>query len=78
MLAGVVASLVGQGSAPFEAAALGVYLHARAGDDLATHLGDAGLMATDLLAAIPRVRRHLAGVADRGGRLGFETPGGGA
>lgn len=74
VLAGVVASLLGQGLAPFEAAALGVYLHARSGEDLSTRLGDAGLMATDLLPGIPRVRRHLASVAERGGRLGFEAP----
>ncbi len=76
VLAGVIASLVGQGLAPFEAAALGVYLHARAAEDLSSHLGDAGLMATDLLPAIPRVRRHLAALRerDRGGRLGLEAP----
>lgn len=60
VLAGVIASLVGQGLAPFEAAALGVYLHARAGEDVSAQVGDAGLMATDLLPAIPRVRRTLA------------------
>lgn len=78
VLAGVIASLVGQGLAPFEAAALGVYLHACAAEDLSSHLGDAGLMATDLLPAIPRVRRHLAALRqrDRDGRLGFEAPGG--
>ncbi len=75
VLAGVIASLVGQGLEPFEAAALGVYLHARAGDDISTHLGDAGLMATDLLTGIPRVRRHLASARERGSRLGFEAPG---
>jgi NAD(P)H-hydrate epimerase len=74
VLAGVVASLVGQGLAPFEAAALGVYLHARAGEDLATHLGEAGLMATDLLPVIPRVRRHLGEAADRGPDLGRDAP----
>ena len=76
VLAGIIASLAGQGLAPFDAAALGVYLHARAGEDLSSHLGDAGLMATDLLPAIPRVRRHLAVVRERagGGRLGFEAP----
>ena len=75
VLAGVIASLVGQGLEPFEAAALGVYLHAHAGLDLSSHLGDAGLMATDLLVAIPRVRRHLTAVRGRGaGRLGFVAP----
>lgn len=78
VLAGVVASLLGQGLRPFEAAALAVYLHARAGEDVSSHLGDAGLMATDLLGAIPRVRRHLTAQRERerGGRLGFEAPGG--
>jgi hydroxyethylthiazole kinase-like uncharacterized protein yjeF len=78
VLAGVIASLVGQGLEPFDAASLGVYLHARAGEDVSHHLGDAGLMATDLLPAIPRVRRHLAGQRQRedgeDGRLGFEAP----
>ncbi len=59
VLAGIIVSLVGQGLAPFDAAALGVYLHARAGEDVSADLGDAGLMATDLLPAIPRVRRAL-------------------
>ena len=59
ILAGIIVSLVGQGLAPFAAAALGVYLHARAGEDVSADLGDAGLMATDLLPAIPRVRRAL-------------------
>ncbi len=60
ILAGVIASLLGQGLAPNKAAALGVYLHARAGQVLSADLGDAGLMATDLLTVIPRVRRALA------------------
>lgn len=60
ILAGVIASLVGQGLQPFEAAALGVYLHARAGELISLDVGDAGLMATDLLPLIPRVRRSLA------------------
>ncbi len=76
VLAGVIASLLGQGLGPFDAAALGVFLHARAGEDVSSRLGDAGLMATDLLPAIPRVRRHLAAVREREtrGRLGFEAP----
>ena len=78
VLAGVIASLAGQGLTPLEAAALGVYLHARAGVDVSDHLGDAGLMATDLLPAIPRVRRQLEAVRSGTGRLGFEAPAGGA
>jgi NAD(P)H-hydrate epimerase len=59
VLAGIVASLIGQGLSPIDAATLGVWLHGSAGADLSAELGDAGLMATDLLAAIPRVRARL-------------------
>ena len=60
VLAGVIASLMAQGLAPYGAAALGVYLHAQAGQQLSERLGDAGLMATDLLAEIPLARRRLS------------------
>jgi ADP-dependent NAD(P)H-hydrate dehydratase / NAD(P)H-hydrate epimerase len=59
VLAGVIVSFIGQGLAAFEAAALGVYLHARAAERLGGELGDAGLLATDLLDQIPRARRAL-------------------
>jgi NAD(P)H-hydrate epimerase len=78
VLSGIIASLMGQGLTPFDAASLGVYLHASAGEHISESLGDAGLMATDLLLAIPRMRRHLSNVRerDRSGRLGFEAPSG--
>lgn len=77
VLAGIIASLLAQGLETFEAASLGVYLHGRAGVHVSEILGDAGLMATDLLGEIPRVRRHLRSVQERlaGSRLGFEAPG---
>jgi len=59
VLAGIIASLLAQGLAPFEGAALGVYLHARAAEQVTSDLGDAGLLATDLLLEIPRARRAL-------------------
>lgn len=59
VLAGLIVSFIGQGLAAFEAAALGVYLHARAAEQLGEELGDAGLMATDLLDQVPRARRAL-------------------
>ena len=76
VLAGVVASLLGQGLEPYEAGALGVYVHGSAGQHMTERLGDAGVLATDLLAELPRVRRHLAHIRQRqrGGRLGFEAP----
>ena len=65
VLAGIIVSLLAQGLAPFEAASLGVYLHARAGAELSTTLGDAGLLAGDLLPLIPRVRLSLVEAAGR-------------
>jgi NAD(P)H-hydrate epimerase len=74
VLAGVIASLLAQGAAPFDAARLGVVLHGIAGEHVRERLGDAGLLASDLLPEIPRVRRHLARLGERardGRRLGF-------
>ncbi|MCE5232186.1 MAG: NAD(P)H-hydrate dehydratase [Mizugakiibacter sp.] len=47
VLTGVIAGLMAQGLAPWEAACLGVGLHARAGD-LAAAQGERGLLASDL------------------------------
>ena len=48
MLTGVIAALVGQGHAPFDAASTGALLHACAGDAAAAD-GQRGLRATDLM-----------------------------
>ncbi|MCH7705840.1 MAG: hypothetical protein IIB33_02200, partial [Chloroflexi bacterium] len=39
---------------PLDAASCGVYIHAAAAEELRHSIGDAGLMATDLLPEIPR------------------------
>jgi NAD(P)H-hydrate epimerase len=59
VLSGIVGSLLAQGSSPWAAAALGVYLHATAALEVSAEVGDAGMLAGDLLAAVPRARRHL-------------------
>ncbi len=59
VLAGAVAGLAAQGLSPFDAAACGVYLHSRAGDIVAEELGDAGVIATDLLPVLPKVIKAL-------------------
>lgn len=76
VLAGAIASLVAQGLQPYEAAALGVYVHGSAGENISHRLGDAGMLATDLLAELPRVRRFLDQLRqrERGRRLGFDVP----
>jgi NAD(P)H-hydrate epimerase len=63
VLAGLIGALLAQGLAPAAAAALGVHLHASAGAALTERLGDAGLLASDLLGELPRARATLAGRA---------------
>ncbi len=55
MLTGVIAGLVAQGLSLFDAAACGVYLHAQAGEMVRRELGEAGMLAGDLLPALPKV-----------------------
>ncbi|MFC1917528.1 NAD(P)H-hydrate dehydratase [Chloroflexota bacterium] len=59
VLAGVIAGLVAQGLSRFDAASLGVYLHSEAGEMVKTMLGDAGMLASDLLPALPLAIREL-------------------
>lgn len=55
LLAGIIVSLLGQGIAPCEAAALGAFLHGMAGDCAAEALGQPGLLPTDMLAYLPQL-----------------------
>ena len=57
VLAGTIGGLLAQGMAPFEAASAGVYLHSRAGLLVSARLGDAGLLASDLLPELPLALR---------------------
>ena len=59
VLAGVIAGLMGQKLPPFEAAVTGVHLHSLAGMDLEASLGQAGVLASDLLPQLPRVMERL-------------------
>jgi NAD(P)H-hydrate epimerase len=55
VLTGVIAGLVAQGLSLFDAAACGVYLHGQAGEMVRREMGDAGMLAGDLLPALPKV-----------------------
>jgi holo-[acyl-carrier-protein] synthase len=59
VLAGIIAGLLGQKLPTFEAAVTGVHLHSLAGLDLEASLGQAGVLASDLLPEIPRVMERL-------------------
>ena len=53
VLTGLIAALVGQRLEPFDAARLGVYVHGLAGDLAAEELGQASLIASDLIQYLP-------------------------
>jgi hydroxyethylthiazole kinase-like uncharacterized protein yjeF len=59
VLTGAIAGLVAQGMPLFEAAACGVYLHGEAGERVKERLGDAGMIASDLLPELPLVIKNL-------------------
>jgi ADP-dependent NAD(P)H-hydrate dehydratase len=64
-LSGVIAGLAARGSTPFQAAVWGVYLHARAGDELARRMGSLGFLARELLAEIPPLMAKLSSTRSR-------------
>ncbi len=59
VLAGAIAGLLAQGLSLFDAAVLGVYLHAEAGEMVKGSLGDSGMTASDLLPVLPMVIKRL-------------------
>jgi len=59
VLSGAIAGLVAQGLPLFDAAACAVYLHAQAGEMVRRELGEAGMLAGDLLPALPKVIKAL-------------------
>ena len=59
VLAGAIVGLAAQGLAPFDAASLGVYLHGLAGERARQELGEAGMLAGDLLPELPRAIKSL-------------------
>lgn len=61
VLSGVIAGLIAQGLSPFAAASCGVYLHGAAGEMVRAELGDAGMVASDLLLALPRTIKKIKG-----------------
>jgi NAD(P)H-hydrate epimerase len=59
VLTGLIGGLLAQGLAPAAAAVLGAYLHGRAADRLLAAMGDAGMVAGDLLRELPAARKEL-------------------
>jgi NAD(P)H-hydrate epimerase len=59
VLTGLIAALLAQGLAAFEAAQLGAHLHGLAGDLARDELGEVSLTATDVLDYLPRAFRKF-------------------
>ena len=59
VLAGAIAGLLAQGVEPFEAAGLGVYLHASAAELYASDYGPSGLLASEVAAGVARAAAAL-------------------
>ena len=65
VLAGAITGLIAQGLEPYPAAVCGAYLHALAGDMVSAELGNAGMLASDLLPMLPRAVKDLWLARDR-------------
>ena len=59
VLAGIIGGLLARGAEPLQAAAWGVYLHAKAGEVLAKRIG-MGFLARELSAEVPALMRALS------------------
>lgn len=59
VLSGIITGLCARGCEPVQAAAWGVYLHARAGERLADARGPLGYLARELSAEIPSLMKEL-------------------
>jgi NAD(P)H-hydrate epimerase len=60
VLTGIIASLIAQGLKPVRAAAAGAYLHGLAGDLAVREKGMMGLIAGDIISALPAASKELA------------------
>lgn len=61
VLTGIIGGLLAQGMSPYGAARLGGFLHGRAGETVRSRMGNAGVVATDLLRHIPSTINQLRG-----------------
>lgn len=67
VLSGIIGGLMAQGMSVEEAAALGVYLHGKAGDVMQQFCGKRGLLASDLTEGLRRVLREYEEVIEKKG-----------
>jgi NAD(P)H-hydrate epimerase len=61
VLTGIISSLLAQGMDPYDAACCGVYAHGLAGDIAALRMTTRGMVAGDIIDALPAAWRELEG-----------------
>lgn len=66
VLAGIIASLAAQGAAPFDAAVMGVHIHALAGDIAAAKLSRTAMLPSDIIRSLPEIYRLIEDNRDNG------------
>ncbi|MEM7803154.1 MAG: ADP/ATP-dependent (S)-NAD(P)H-hydrate dehydratase, partial [Chloroflexota bacterium] len=59
VLAGIIASLMGQGVSPLKGTVVAGYLHGLAGEVAAQSFGDRGLLASELIDYLPEAIKRL-------------------
>lgn len=59
VLSGIIGAFLAQGLSPRQAAVLGVFLHGVAGDFAAEEIGETGLLASDIAAALPKALQRV-------------------
>lgn len=59
VLSGIIAGFIAQGLKLFDAACCGVYIHALVGELISKKIGDAGMLASDLLPLLPKTMQKL-------------------
>ena len=64
VLTGAIAGLVAQGMSPLDGALAGVYLHGLSGDISKSELGEAGLLASDVLKNLPLAMKTFEAAND--------------
>lgn len=59
ILAGILTGLLAQGLESFDASCVGVYIHGLAGEIVSKKIGNAGMLASDLLPLLPEAMKQL-------------------
>jgi NAD(P)H-hydrate epimerase len=63
VLSGIIAAMMGQGLSAYEAAKTSVFIHALCAEKFTENSDQTGLIASDIIAAIPQVVRYLRDVS---------------